>query len=382
MPSEYVLEGIEGSFIEYAEQIKSVVSVPVMTGGGIETPEKAEEILESGKADMLFMGRALIAEPDWVRKLETGRRNEIRPCVKCVECGERIVFAREMRCSINPTSGKEWKYLNESDIPAVSKGKKVLVIGGGIAGMEAAKTCALRGHDVVLLEKSEELGGTLNIAAKPSFKYRFTKLIAYYKNEIERLEIDVRLNTAADSATIASFSPDAIILATGSIEMPNPIPGSEYCVYADDVLNNKVETGDNVIVIGCGMTGAETAYHLARQGKKVTVFEALEPATSVAGIALFRPTGLFEQYKIKVKQHAPIVEIFSDKVLTVDSMGRKIITKADTIVSAIGRTPTYDTDFTTKLRENGYWVIPVGDAVAPRKVTDAIHESFQAAMTI
>lgn len=382
VPSAYVLEEIEGSFVKYAEQIKSVVSVPVMTGGGIETPEKAEEILESGKADMLFIGRGLIAESDWIRKLETGRRNEIRPCVKCVECGQRIVFEREMRCSINPISGKEWKYLNEADIPLARTSKKVLVIGGGIAGMEAAKTCALRGHNVTLVEKESELGGTLNTAAKPCFKYRFARLIEYYTNEITRLDVDVRLSTIANDSTIASLSPDVIILATGSVEMLNPIPGAENCVYADDVLNNRVQTGDNVLVIGCGMVGAETAYHLARQGKKVTVFEALVPAMSVGGLALFRPTGLFEQYKIEVKQHTPIVEIYSDGVLTVDKMGKKIITKADTIVSAIGRIPTYNSDFANKLREKGFWVMPVGDAVAARKVTDAVHEAFQAAMSI
>ncbi|MHC1719547.1 MAG: FAD-dependent oxidoreductase [Clostridiaceae bacterium] len=382
VPSAYVLEDIEGSFVKYAEQIKEVVSVPVITGGGVETPEQAELILESGKVDMLFMGRELIADSDWIRKLETGRRNEIRPCVKCVECGQRIVYDAEMRCSINPISGKEWKYLNESEIPAARVSKKVLVIGGGIAGMEAAKTSALRGHKVMIAEKRSELGGTLNIASQPCFKYRFARLVDYYKNEMARLDVDVKLNTTADVEFIESFKPDAVIMASGSKEASNPIPGAENCVYADDVLTGKVETGDDVLVIGCGMVGAETAYHLARQGKKVTVCEALVPAMSVGGLALFRPTGLFEQYKINVKAHTPIVEIYPDGVLTVDQMGRKIITKADTIVSAIGRVPAHGSEFADQLREKGFWVMPVGDAKAARKVTDAVHEAFQAAMSI
>ena len=382
VPSAYVLENVEGSFVKYAEQIKSVVSVPVITGGGVETPEEAEKILESGKADMLFVGRGLIADPDWIRKIETGRREEIRPCVKCVECGQRIVYEQEMRCSVNPISGKEWKYLNEADIPSARISKKVLVVGGGIAGMEAAKTCALRGHDVTIVEKADHLGGTLNTACAPCFKYRFSRLAEYYEKEVKRLQIDIQLNTEVDDEWISSFGPDAVILATGSKEMSNPIPGAENCVYADDVLNGRVETGENVIVIGCGMVGAETAYQLARQGKKVTVFEALVPAMSVGGLALFRPTGLFEQYHIKINQHTPIVEIYKDGVFTVDPSGRKIITQADTIVSAIGRTPAYTPDFIQKLREKGLWVIPVGDAVAARKVTNAIHEAFQAAMSI
>lgn len=382
VPSAYVLENIEGSFVKYAEQIKEVVSVPVMTGGGVETPEEAEKILETGKADMLFVGRGLIADSEWVRKLETGRRAEIRPCVKCVECGQRIVYDTEMRCSVNPISGKEWKYLNESEIPPAQVSKNVLIVGGGIAGMEAAKTCALRGHKVSLVEKEDCLGGTLNIASKPCFKYRFGRLVEYYKNELNRLNIEVNLNTTATDDFITSFNPDAVIMASGSKEAVYPFTGAENCVSADDVLTGRVKTGENVLVIGCGMVGAETAYSLARQGKKVTVFEALVPAMSVGGLALFRPTGIFEQYKIEIHSHTPIVDIYPDGVLTVDQMGRKTITRADTIVSAIGRTPTYGPEFIAELRKRGLWVLPVGDAVAARKVTDAIHEAFQAAMSI
>lgn len=382
VPSAYVLENIEGTFLHYAEQIKEVVSVPVFSGGGVETPEEAEKLLETGKIDGIFIGRELIADPDWIRKLETGRRNEIRPCVKCVECGERIVYEQEMRCSINPISGKEWQFINESEIPPAKSPKKVLVIGGGIAGMEAAKIAVLRGHVVTLLEKEDCLGGTLNTAAKPVFKYRYARLVDFYKNEMERLGVEVHLNTPVTEDTVVSYNPDAVILATGSKEMSNPIPGSENCVYSDDVLNNKVETGENVIVIGCGMVGQETAYHLAREGKNVTVFEALEPAMSVGAIALLRPTGLFEQHNIKVHANTPVVEIYEDGILTVDKMGRKIITKTDTIVSAIGRKTAYGSEFINNLREKGIWATPVGDAVAARKVSQAVHEAFQAAMNI
>lgn len=382
VPSAYVLEGVEGTFVKYAEQIKNVVSVPIMTGGGVETPEQAEEILESGKVDMLFMGRELIAEPDWIRKLETGRRDEIRPCVKCVECGQRIVYDAEMRCSINPISGKEWKYLNESEIPLAREKRNVLVIGGGIAGMEAAKTCALRGHEVTIAEKASQLGGTLNIASKPCFKYRFERLVEYYKSEINRLGIKVNYNTIVDSKYVEELSPDAIIMSTGSKEASTQIPGVENCLKADDVLTDKVETGEKVIVIGCGMVGEELSYCLARQGKKVTVFEAFDPALSVGGIALLRPTGLFEEYNVKVNTHTPIVEIYEDGVLTVDQAGRKIITKADSIISAIGRVPAYGPEFITALREKDLLVLPIGDAVSARKVSDAVHEAFQAAMSI
>jgi pyruvate/2-oxoglutarate dehydrogenase complex dihydrolipoamide dehydrogenase (E3) component len=166
------------------------------------------------------------------------------------------------------------------------------------------------------------------------------------------------------------------------VETKNPIPGAENCVYADDVLTGKVETGQKVLVIGCGLVGSETAYHLARQGKDVTVYEALVPALSVGGLALFRPTGLFDQYGVKVKAHTPIVEIYPDGVLTIDQMGRKIITNADTIVSAIGRVPLDNKGFLKALREEGFYTVPIGDALGARKVTNAIHEAFHAAMSI
>lgn len=382
VPSAYILNDTEGCFIEYAKQIKDVVSVPIITGGGVETPEHALELLESGKTDMLFIGRQLIAEPNWIRKLECGLRNQIRPCVKCVECGERIVYEQEMRCSVNPLSGKEWKYLNEDDIPVARTSKKVLIIGGGIAGLEAAKTATLRGHDVTIVEKTNKLGGTLNVASAPHFKYRYANLVKYYIEEIERLNIKVKFDTMADEKFILDFKADAVIFAAGSKEIPNPISGAENCVYSDDILNNNVDPKDSVIVIGCGLVGAETAYHLAKQGKKVTVFESLAPAMSLGGIALFRPTGLFDEYGITIHSHAPIIEIYKDGVLTIDSMGRKKVTKADCVVSAIGRKPSYSQDFVQALKNKGVWVLPVGDVVAARKVSFAIHEAFQAALSI
>lgn len=182
VPSAYVLDGIEGCFIDLVAEIKKVVNVPVMSGGGIESPDHAEKILESGKVDMLFMGRQLIVEPEWIKKLEEGKAEEIRLCVKCVEYGRRIVYLRDMRCSNNPLGGNEWKYLNKGEIPLARDKKKVLVIGGGPAGLEAAKISALRGHNVILAEKEDHLGGSLKFASVPSFKNRYNKLINWYEN--------------------------------------------------------------------------------------------------------------------------------------------------------------------------------------------------------
>lgn len=381
VPSAYVLEDKVATFLEYAEEIKKVVSVPISTGCAVETPEQAEEILASGKVDMLFLGRPLITDPEWVRKVETGREKEIRPCVKCIDCIDFGCQGKQIRCALNPYSGNEDQYMDEAAIPVSRTSKKVLVIGGGPAGMEAAKTSALRGHQVILAEKEDRLGGTVNVLVKPHFKYRYVRLIDYYCNEMKRLNVDVRLNTLADEALINEIRPDAVIWAAGSKEARCPIPGNENCVYSEDILNGTVKAGEKVIVIGCGMVGAETAYELAKQGKQVEVFEAMEPTSHVSSIALFRKTGLFDQYHVKLHVHTPIIEIHPGEVMTVDEMGRKIYTKADTIISAIGRVSA-DNALVHTLKEKQILVLPIGDAVKPRKVAEAIHEAFHAALSI
>lgn len=383
VPPAYVLEDKEGCFIELAAQIKEVVDVPVISGGGIETPEKAEAILESGKVDMLFLGRQIIADPEWVKKVEEDRVEDIRPCCKCVECLERLLDFNQMRCSINPISDNEWKHISEDDISQSRNKKKVLIIGAGPAGMEAARIAALRGHDVTLVEKQSRLGGTLNVAAIPSFKYRQRKLIDWYEAQIKKQKINVVLDKEANVDYVKEVNPDVVILATGSEELIPSIPGIENAVTAEEALLGKKPIGENVIVIGCGLVGAEVTYYLAKQNKKVTIFEALEDTDlGLQGIALLKPNGLFDKYEVKVNFKTPIVEIYPDGVLTVDNIGRKIITKADTIISAVGRKPLFDDNFVNALEENGIPVKVIGDAKEARKVAHAVHEAFSVAMSI
>lgn len=383
VPSSYVLDGVEGCFLDLAAEIKKTVSVPIISGGGIDTPQAAEKALESGKLDMVFVGRQLIADPEWINKVEEDRTEDIRPCVKCVECGKRIVYLRGMRCSVNPLGGNEWKYLNEKEIPKAINKKKVLVIGGGPGGLEAANTSAMRGHDVTLVEKENHLGGTLKIAAVPSFKSRYGKLIDWYEKQIIKAGVNIILNKKMDLESIEEMNPDVVILATGSKEVVPPIPGIENAIMSDDVLLDKVDLGKDVIVIGCGLVGAEVAYYIAKSDKNVSVFEAL-PQTDLGlpGIALLRPQGLFDQYNVHVNFASPIVEIYKDGVLTVDNFGKKIITKADSIVCAVGRKPTTGDDFVKEIQEKVKSVKIVGDVKSARKVSEALYEAFNAAMSI
>ncbi|WP_425447648.1 FAD-dependent oxidoreductase [Dethiothermospora halolimnae] len=383
VPSAYILDGNEGVFFDLAKEIKNTVNVPVISGGGINTPEAAEKALEDGIVDMVFIGRQLIAEPNFVKKITENKLEDIKPCVKCVECGRRILYMRCLRCAVNPVSGIEWKYLNEDDIPEARNKKEVLVVGGGIAGLESAKTAALRGHNVTLVEKNDRLGGILEIAAVPSFKSRYGDLIKWYEKQVKDLDIDIKFNTTADMELIDKMDPDAVIMATGSEESTPPIEGIENAEMSDDVLLGKCNVGDEVVMVGGGFVGAETALHLAKQGKKVTIFDiSKQPDLGLAGLSLLRPYGLFDQYGVSVNLGVPVIEIHKDHVITVNEMGQKVKTKADTIVNAVGRNAILDNDIIKKLKNNGKQVYSVGDAKKARKVSEAVFEGFNAAMMI
>lgn len=383
VPSAYILDGNEGVFKKYAKEIKKVVKVPIITGGGVNTPKAVEEMLDDGSIDAVFIGRQLIADPDWVNKVSEGRTEDIRPCVKCVECGSRIVFMKCMRCSINPLSGIEWKYLNEKQIPFARDKKKILIIGGGPAGLEVARTAVLRGHEVTIVEKNNQLGGTINTASVPSFKSRFSELKNWYVKQLEDLKIKLVLGKKADVNMIKEINADVVIVTTGSEDAIPDIPGIGNTVLSTDVLLQNAEVGEKVIIIGGGFVGAETALHLAKQHKKVTVFEASEnPEFEISGVALLRKGGLFDQYGVKYNLNTPIVEIYEGKVLTIGKLGKKIYTEADTIINAIGRKPVVDEKIIEYLKAEGKKYFIVGDAKRVRKVTDALHEAFQVAMSI
>ena len=383
VPSAYVLDGREGIFKQYAKEIKKVVNVPVITGGGVNTPEVVEAIIEDGGADAVFIGRQLIADPEWVNKVSDSKPEDIRPCVKCVECGGRIIFMKDMRCSINPLSGREWKYLNEKEIPYARDKKKVIVIGAGPAGLEAARTAALRGHDVTIVEKSNQLGGTINVAAVPSFKGKFGELMGWYLKQLGDLKINIILDKKADIELIKEINADVVIVTTGSEEVIPDITGIENSVLSTDVLLKKVAVGKRVIVIGGGFVGTEVALYLAKQHKEVIVFEAsANPGFEVSRVALLRKGGLFQKYGVKYNLNTPVIDIYEDKVLTIGNLGKKIYTEANTIVNAVGRKSVVDEKITEYLKAEGIKYFILGDAKKVGKVTNALHEAFQAAMSI
>ncbi|MBA7542895.1 NADH oxidase [subsurface metagenome] len=377
----------DGAFLELASEIKKTVNVPIIGGGAVSSPELVEKAITDGLVDIVFMGRQLIADPEWVRKVREGRPEDIRPCSTCGEgCLARIFGLRFCSCAINPLVGLEYKWMSEDDIPEAKRKQKVLIIGGGPGGLECARMAAIRGHEVTIVDKNAELGGTFNIAAIPSFKKRFAKQIDWYKGQLGKLAVRIMTNTTADSKFIRDRNPDIVVVATGSEPLIPSIPGIEKTVTADDVLLGKVSVGENVVIVGGGLVGVDTALHLAEQGKKVTIVEALPAVASdmepVSMISLIRPDGLFAKRGINIMVNRPLVEVRDGEIVTTDDSGARVPIKADTVILAVGRKEVIPEDVVSEAKRIGKRIFVVGDAKTVRKGYHAVHEGFAAALDI
>ncbi len=386
MPYYYSEE--EGWFFKLAREVKSVVTVPVVSGGLITDPRVAVDAVEKGYVDAVFLGRQLIADPEWPRKVAEGRMEDIRPCQACNDgcIGGRVFVMKPSWCSVNPLCGYEYRWPSEEQIPKASVKRKVLVVGGGPAGLEAARIAAIRGHDVVLVEKEGELGGTGKVAAVASFKRRVGMLIKWYERQLSKLNVKVITGKEADEKFIEEIKPDVVIIATGSKPLIPDIPGAANAVTADDVLLGRASVGKKVVVVGGGLVGIETAIHLTQQGREVTVVEALPDIARdlepVSKIALTRPGGILEKCGIKVMVESPVIEIEKDKVIVFRPLARKESIPADTVVLAVGREPVLNKGIIEAAKRVAKEVYVIGDAKKPRKFIDAIHEGFYTALHI
>ncbi len=273
MPNIYVAEAFKKS---------GKFHVPIVTLGAIDSVDSAEEILESGKADMVTMARSLIADPLLIKKCVAGRREDVTPCIKCMRCHDSTVYGHHFQCSVNPTAGLENSIAHL--VQPVERAKKVAVVGGGPAGMKAALVAQERGHQVTLFEAAGELGGMLHKAGYFSFKYPVKNYMEWLIAQVGKSGIEVKLNTKATAETVAGY--DAVIVAIGAEPLILPVPGVEQIKPAIDVLGHEDTLGDTVILIGGGQVGCETALHLAKLGKRVTVVEMqaeLAPDASTTG---------------------------------------------------------------------------------------------------
>lgn len=268
----------KGLYMPYAKLVKENVNVPVLCAGRMDDPDMAEGAVMDGVCDIISLGRPLLADPDYVNKLRRGERKCIRPCISCQEgCMGRIQEYSMINCAVNPQAARE----RVTAYNPVLKAKRVLVIGGGVAGCEAARVLAERGHKPEIMERSDHLGGNLLAAGAPSFKEDDIALVRWYENEMQRLNVPVHFNAPVDPASKLYDEYDAVIVATGATPKKFPLGENAPVYTATDALLGKTPIGERVTVVGGGLVGCETALWLAQEGKHVTIVEALDRLMAV-----------------------------------------------------------------------------------------------------
>lgn len=381
-PPSYIKDG---PVIDLAAQVKkSGVKIPILCGSRMDDPELCEKALVEGKIDAAVIGRPALVEPQLPRKIELGRLDDIRPCLACNQGCIGLGMSKGVAsCAVNPAVWRETEYgLTKADTP-----EKIVVIGGGIAGMETARVAALRGHHVTLFESSGELGGNLIPAGQHEFKAKVLKLNDWYKREMERLGVDIHLNTKADAETVKAENPDAAVVAVGAHPLELRIPGIERTVSCVDALMEHKEVGRNVVVVGGGLVGCELAYEYLLEGKKVTIVEGLTDILSAAGgdpapiMNEMFLRDVFYQYGTELLTGHKIVGVTEEgAVLASTSDGTETTIPADTVVMAVGFRA--NPSLTEDLRGNGFPVYEIKHANGIGSVKTAIWAAYEIARGI
>jgi len=362
-----------GSWAYLAEGVKSVVSIPVITGTRVPDPVLADRILVEGKADLVYMARPLIADPELPNKARAGRLEEIRPCIACSRCFSTILRGEPMVCTVNARAGKETEY----QLEPVKQPKKVLVIGGGPAGMEAARVAATRGHRVMLIDRQNSLGGQMQVATIPPYKEEVGYFVKYLAGQLDRLDVEVRLNQEVTVKVVAEIAPDAVIMAAGASHIIPDIPGKagNNVATATDVLTGKREVGEKVVIIGGGRIGCETAEFLAGQGKKVTILEILDRIGND-----FERTNRWvvmqrlRQAQIGLETRVEVTEITQTGV-RINRDGESHFIEADSIVMAAGMKP--ENRLAEELKNRVPVVYIIGDCSQPRGIAEAVQDGLR-----
>lgn len=370
--------------LEEVSHIKKFVDIPVVCAGRME-PVTGAKAIKEGKIDAMGVARQFLVDHTWVTKLINEQLDEIQPCICChnaclpmshykgIANGAAMADTQHMsRCALNPITMQNHKF----DIVPAKKQKTVAVIGGGVGGIEVARIATLRGHKVTIYEKSDKLGGVFIAAATPSFKEKDRMLIEWYRKQIAKLPIEVKFNTEVKD--LSEIKADEIVIATGATPKKARIPGFEKTIEACDYLLSDKKVGDNVVIIGGGLTGCEIAYELSLNGKNPVIVEALNDLMATPKLCLANSSYLRDYFKYKnvpVYLESKVMEIKDDGVIIEDKNGKRTAIKADNVISAIGYNPN-------PLAKKGRHIHIVGDAQKVGNLRTVVWRAWEVAEKI
>lgn len=367
----------KGLYREYCKMVKEVVDIPVFCAGRMDNPDMALEAIENGECDVIDLGRPLLADPDYCNKLRCGKITQIRPCISCHEgCMGRVASYSLLNCAVNPQAARERVNAYEP----ILKKKKVLIVGGGVAGCEAARVLAIRGHQPVVYEKGSRLGGNLIPGGAPDFKEDDIALADWYTNELNRLGVHVHLNTELNEEEIKAMDYDTVILATGSKPKVFSLGDDSHTYTAEQVLLKQKDAGKKTVVVGGGLVGCETALWLAQNGIHVTIVEALDKVMAVNGPLCAANKEMLEALLpfngVEIITGAKVTEFANGEVKVDTKEGSKTI-MCDSVILSVG----YKEENT--LYNNLQFDIPdlylLGDAKKVSNIMYAIWDAFEVA---
>jgi NADPH-dependent 2,4-dienoyl-CoA reductase/sulfur reductase-like enzyme len=375
-PPYYVEEGV---FVHLAAAVKSEVDIPVITVGRIRNPVMADQIIQDEKADLVSMGRALIADPHLPKKAKQGQFDDIIPCISCNKCIQTL-RADCVRCSVNPETGNETQFRYSK----ADRSKKVWVVGAGPGGLKAAEIAALRGHQVKIFERQNKLGGRVRLGANPPKKEVLNEFIEYLVKRVKALGVTIEVGKEFTPDMLDPVRPDVVIVATGASPQFPDWQGIEEsgALSVDDVLSDGVDIGDKVLVVGGGGTGAEIADFLSEAGKRVTLVEMLEDIASdlVNHLQHYLKQRLGEK-GVTIHTSTQVKELGKGYVMIEDASGIRKLDGFDNIILALGSERPNDAVY-KKLEGKVSELHVIGDARQPREIVDAVYEGEEIAIKL